>query len=389
MTDICVTDYSSLVFEYSLFRRPMIFFAYDLDDYYDWRGFYYPYEDFVCGPIVTTNLELIRTVQNIDSYDISRVEAFRERFMTACDGHATERILDTVFGKETLAAHRRSVPLHGAFHTVPRAPRRSEEKLAARLRRWFFGSYLPHVYRRGAKRPVTETAVFLQYRGASEREDFAPLRQAFSEVLPGLSCRTVLLSRATWRAARVTCAAAGTPCGDRPCARACDGRGHPGGVGTLPCAARRRTCVCPPPFTRCTNSAARRFSSYIGGYELPFDRAPYENVTLGPAPASRFVPLFSVAYGREAPLRRTGTRPAAFSRLCRVRARPALREFPAGGGTPRDPSMRPPPGGAKSGKRPRRSARISSLCSSTSRRTGCWSRAMSRSAADMEDAHVL
>lgn len=300
VTDICVTDYSSLVFEYSLFRRPMIFFAFDLDDYYDWRGFYYPYEEFVCGPIVTTNLELIRTIQNIDTYDISRVEAFRERFMTACDGHATERILDTVFGKETLDAHRRSVPVRGAFHTVPRAPRRSEEKLAARLRSWFFGRYLPRVYRSAAKRPVTETAVFLQYRGAAEREDFAPLRQAFSEVLPGITCRTILLSRDVTGGARYL-----RRCRDavREIARArvlITAEDIPA-VSALSLR-RETTHLRLPAAVYPLHEFGRAALSYIGGYGQPFDRAPYENVTLGPAPASRFVPLFSVAYGREAPL---------------------------------------------------------------------------------------
>ncbi len=299
VTDVCVTDYSSLVFEYSLFRRPMIFFAYDLEDYYDWRGFYYRYEDFVCGPVVTTNLELIRTIQNIDTYDISRVEAFRERFMTACDGHATERILDTVFGPETLAAHRRAVPLSGAFHTVPRAPRRSEEKLAARVRRWFFGSYLPRVYRRSAKCPVTETAVFVQYRGEGEREDFAPLRRAFSDALPGMACRTVLLSRDV---------SGGMPylrrCRDavREISRArvlVTAEDIPA-VSAL--SLRRETVhLRLPASVYPLREFGRATLSYIGGYELPFDRAPYDNVTLGPAPALRFVPLFSVAYGKEAP----------------------------------------------------------------------------------------
>ncbi len=39
--DLVISDYSSLVFEYSLFERPMIFFACDREDYADWRGCYY------------------------------------------------------------------------------------------------------------------------------------------------------------------------------------------------------------------------------------------------------------------------------------------------------------------------------------------------------------
>lgn len=299
VSDVCVTDYSSLVFEYSLFRRPMIFFAYDLDDYYDWRGFYYRYEDFVCGPIVTTNLELIRTIRNLKDYDLARVEAFRERFMTACDGHATERILDTVFGQEALDAHRRSTPLYGAFHTVPKAPRRSEEKLAAHLRRRFFGEYLPRLYRRGAKRPVTEEAVLLQYRGAQEKEEFALMRRTLSEVLPGLSCRTILLSRNV---------SGGMPylrrCRDAvravSRARVLITQEEVPAVSALPL--RRETVhLHLPASVYPLHEFGRAKLSYTGGYEQQFGCAPYANVTLGPAPASRFAPLFSVAYGKEAP----------------------------------------------------------------------------------------
>ena len=41
--DVCITDYSSLIFEYSLLDKPLVFYAYDLEEYFDWRGFYYDY----------------------------------------------------------------------------------------------------------------------------------------------------------------------------------------------------------------------------------------------------------------------------------------------------------------------------------------------------------
>lgn len=92
--DICISDYSSLVFEYSLFSRPMIFFAYDLDDYNDWRGFYYNYDELTPGPVVDTTEEVIDYIAHIDErFDRAEVDRFRERFMRSCDGHATERIL--------------------------------------------------------------------------------------------------------------------------------------------------------------------------------------------------------------------------------------------------------------------------------------------------------
>lgn len=107
VSDICISDYSSLVFEYSLFERPLIFFAFDLDEYFDWRGFYYDYYELAPGPIVKTNLEMIDYIKNIDTrFDKKRVHEFREKFMSACDGHATERIMQMVFG-DTLDTHRK------------------------------------------------------------------------------------------------------------------------------------------------------------------------------------------------------------------------------------------------------------------------------------------
>lgn len=99
VSSLCISDYSSLVFEYSLFERPMLFFAYDLEDYFDWRGFYYDYYELAPGPIVRTNEELIGQIRQLEvHFDPQRIQKFRQRFMASCDGHATERILELVFG---------------------------------------------------------------------------------------------------------------------------------------------------------------------------------------------------------------------------------------------------------------------------------------------------
>ena len=97
VSDICISDYSSLVFEYALFEKPMLFFAYDLENYFDWRGFYYNYEELAPGPIVTTNKEIVSYIRKYEKhFDISRVHRFKEKFMSACDGHATEKILKMI-----------------------------------------------------------------------------------------------------------------------------------------------------------------------------------------------------------------------------------------------------------------------------------------------------
>lgn len=93
--DICISDYSSLVFEYSLFERPLIFFAYDIDSYNDWRGFYYDYDELTPGPVFTTDDEIIDYIKNIgERFDRQKIIDFRDKFMSACDGKATSRIID-------------------------------------------------------------------------------------------------------------------------------------------------------------------------------------------------------------------------------------------------------------------------------------------------------
>jgi len=94
LTDICISDYSSLIFEYSLFKKPMVFYPYDYDEYLTWRGFYYDYFSFLPGPIVQDSDQLLEKLITIDRwFDQKRVGDFREKFMSACDGNATERIM--------------------------------------------------------------------------------------------------------------------------------------------------------------------------------------------------------------------------------------------------------------------------------------------------------
>lgn len=94
VADICISDYSSLVFEYALFERPMMFFVYDLEEYIDERGLYYEFDEITPGPLCRTNDEMIDYIKHVDErFDKQEVADFKNRFMCCCDGHATERIL--------------------------------------------------------------------------------------------------------------------------------------------------------------------------------------------------------------------------------------------------------------------------------------------------------
>jgi CDP-ribitol ribitolphosphotransferase len=91
--DVLITDYSSIVYEYSLLRRPMLFYAYDLDDYIASRDFYVRYEDFVPGRIVRSAAELVDAIRR-DDFGAERVDAFVRDHFDHFDGRSTDRIID-------------------------------------------------------------------------------------------------------------------------------------------------------------------------------------------------------------------------------------------------------------------------------------------------------
>ena len=94
IADICITDYSSVGFEYAILERPIIFFAYDIDEYLDERGMYFNYEDITPGPICKTTGEITEYIEKIEElFDINEVRAFKNKYVNMCDGHATERTI--------------------------------------------------------------------------------------------------------------------------------------------------------------------------------------------------------------------------------------------------------------------------------------------------------
>ena len=94
MSDILVSDYSSLFFEWCLFDKPVLFLTPDFEDYFDNRGFYIDFKSIVDKARCNTTQELVSAIQNIDAYDFSFVKQVRDDYMSACDGHSTERIVE-------------------------------------------------------------------------------------------------------------------------------------------------------------------------------------------------------------------------------------------------------------------------------------------------------
>ncbi len=101
ISDILITDYSSVFFDYANLKRPMLFFTYDLDKYRDiLRGFYFDIEKEVPGPLLYTTDEVIQAIKGIDSINREyhqRYDQFYHRFCDWEDGHAAEKVVKSVF----------------------------------------------------------------------------------------------------------------------------------------------------------------------------------------------------------------------------------------------------------------------------------------------------
>lgn len=96
--DLLITDYSSIVYEYSILGRPVLFYAYDLDEYVASRDFYEPYESFVPGRIVRTFDELLDAIRR-DEYEIEKVAPFAARHFDHLDGGSTDRVIDLILSR--------------------------------------------------------------------------------------------------------------------------------------------------------------------------------------------------------------------------------------------------------------------------------------------------
>jgi CDP-glycerol glycerophosphotransferase len=102
--DVLVTDYSSMMFDFAVTERPMLFFTYDLDAYRDEiRGFYFDFAAEAPGPLLRTNDELAEALGDLDAViadHAARYRAFAAKFCEFDDGHATARVVDRLFAAE-------------------------------------------------------------------------------------------------------------------------------------------------------------------------------------------------------------------------------------------------------------------------------------------------
>ena len=93
ITDLLITDYSSNIFEYSLMKKPMLFFAFDKVQYSFSRGFHRAYEESAPGKVCYTFDELLEAIVKED-FEFEKVQEYVDHHFDYIDSGASDRVID-------------------------------------------------------------------------------------------------------------------------------------------------------------------------------------------------------------------------------------------------------------------------------------------------------
>ncbi|MDF2555382.1 MAG: putative glycosyl/glycerophosphate transferase [Microbacterium sp.] len=102
VADALVTDYSSVMFDFSVTGKPMYFLVPDMEHYRgELRGFYFDLAAHAPGPMVRTQEELVAALAAAGDADrdaayADRYARWREMFNARDDGHAAERVVTRI-----------------------------------------------------------------------------------------------------------------------------------------------------------------------------------------------------------------------------------------------------------------------------------------------------
>ncbi|MGX8694635.1 MAG: CDP-glycerol glycerophosphotransferase family protein, partial [Methanobrevibacter sp.] len=102
VSDILITDYSSVMFDYAILDRPIFLYTYDMEEYRDkLRGIYFDIEELSPGPILYTSKEVEEAILNIDDTESETRDLrrrFREEFVPYERADSSKEIFNRVMG---------------------------------------------------------------------------------------------------------------------------------------------------------------------------------------------------------------------------------------------------------------------------------------------------
>jgi len=101
-TNILITDYSSVFFDFVLLDRPIIYYPYDYEEYLEnCRGMYYDYYKEIPGPFAKNEKKLLYLIKTVDKWFNdeayqTKYKKFKNRFNYYQDGKSCERVYNLI-----------------------------------------------------------------------------------------------------------------------------------------------------------------------------------------------------------------------------------------------------------------------------------------------------
>jgi len=90
-----ISDYSCIIYEAAVLKKPLYFYTYDYAQYMSKRDIYIDYKKEMPGPICDTATELAQAL-SAKYYDYVKLEQFLNRYVEVT-GNETENIVNLIF----------------------------------------------------------------------------------------------------------------------------------------------------------------------------------------------------------------------------------------------------------------------------------------------------
>ncbi|WNF37326.1 CDP-glycerol glycerophosphotransferase family protein [Bacillaceae bacterium IKA-2] len=101
ISNVLITDYSSVMFDFANSNKPILFYTYDLKEYRDnTRGFYIDFEEEAPGPLLFNTEELLLAIKDLEQFGVKynqKYKDFQQKYCYLEDGNATQRVVDKFF----------------------------------------------------------------------------------------------------------------------------------------------------------------------------------------------------------------------------------------------------------------------------------------------------
>jgi len=99
ISDVLITDYSTIYFDFILMQKPAILFPYDIDEYTKFPGLYHSFDAIAVGPVVKNSTELVNSLKTLSEWipkSKDKIIEIRNKYWDYHNGNSCERFFKKI-----------------------------------------------------------------------------------------------------------------------------------------------------------------------------------------------------------------------------------------------------------------------------------------------------